>query len=193
MADFSLNSLSGWLTACSVKGYQLQMVSDNKHDQIRGRFRRGALAETWFWRSLVSIHPFSFGLLINSFIFLSFSLINPFSVCFFQPLNYHYIICSIHYRTSRAWMDKTHKNWKNELWISSVSVYYLLFHSRYLLKQITFSENHNVPMWQCSKEAIMRPSVQGSGFCSHYSSSLKITNSVCESGYCNASVLSMDY
>lgn len=116
--------------------------------------------------------------------FLSFSLINPFSVCFFCPLDYHYIICSIHYRTSRAWTDKTHQYWKNELWICSVSVYYLLFHLRYLLKQRPFSANHNVPMWPCNKEAMMRPSVQGNGFCSHYSLSLKITHSVCKPGYC---------
>lgn len=140
MADFSLNSLSGWLTACSVKGYQLQMVSDNKHDQIRGRFRRGALAETWFWCSLVSIHPFSFGLFIRLSTFLLYQTI---SNCFFYLLDYHYIICSIHYRTSRAWTDQTHQNWKNELWICNVSVYYLLFHSRYLLKQRPFSTNHN--------------------------------------------------
>lgn len=191
MADFSLNSLSGWLTACSVKGYQLQMVSDNKHDQIRGRFRRGALAETWFWRSLVSIHPFSFGLFIR----LSILLLNQPIFCLLFPssgLPLYNLFYSLHYRTSRAWMDKTHQNWKNELWICSVSVYYLLFHSRYLLKQRLFSANHNVPMWQCSKEAMRRPSVQGNRFCSHYSSSLKITHSVCESGYCTESVLTMD-
>lgn len=35
-ADISPHSLSGELTACSVKGYQLQMAEDNKHDQTWG-------------------------------------------------------------------------------------------------------------------------------------------------------------
>lgn len=143
MADFSLNSLSGWLTACSVKGYQLQMVSDNKHDQIWGRFRRGTLAKTWFWRSLVSIHPFSFGLFIHLSTFL---LYQPFCLLFLSSglslYNLFYSLQDI--KSLHTSNTSTHQNWKNKLWICNFLVYYLLFHSRYLLKRRSFSANHNL-------------------------------------------------
>lgn len=88
---------------------------------------------------------FQFSLFIRLSTYLLYQRI---FVCFYL-LDYHCIICSIRYMTSKASTYKTHQNWKNELWIWNVSVYYMLLHSRYLLKQRPYSPNHLVSMFRC--------------------------------------------
>jgi len=85
--------------------------------------------------------------LVYSFIFPPFSFINQFSVCFFlsSGLSLYNLFYSLQdIKSLRRSNTSIHQNGKNELWICNSLVYYLLFHSRYLLKRRPFSANHDL-------------------------------------------------